>query len=192
MIGRGKELKELDILLTEHHRVAITDMRGLGKTTLAYQCGQGWIDRGYKTILVNSGTEESLIKSLRGLADELEIKNYRDKQPVAFVQNIWNLLENFTVLIIYDNVESLSEIGEYLPPENQMKLYTLITSQNQVHSNFKIFEMKTLVEKEACKLIKAKLNEKLWNSEEQSTDVKKLIKITEGLVTDALSHQLQV
>lgn len=181
MIGREDEMKELEMCLKEHHRVALVGVEGSGKTTLAHHYGHRWTEYGNRTFVLHSQTEESIIDSLREIGSHLQIGLIYYKQSVPIAEEIWTILKNNAVLLIYDNVESFTTIKNYLPPESEKSFHVLITSQYENYECFEKFKLNGLCQEKANELIQSKLDAILWNSPEKLEDMKELIEVMEGL-----------
>lgn len=159
LIPRESIIRRIDTALTLDSQVSIavlTGIGGSGKTTLAHIWGKQYKKRNPKATVweINSESPQTLDKSLQSLVRELgeqegkgnditrlnEIEGYyeRNAARMSFIRKY--LKEGGRWLLIFDNVEKLSDISDILPQDVDIwgKGKIIVTTRNlQIkHSSF--------------------------------------------------------
>lgn len=145
LIGREDSLDNLHKALLSNKTVVLHGVSGSGKTELARRyC---WLHRKryakkdsifYNNIIwLSAATEEILKKSFDELANELNVPENNltveeFKYSFSFRYNIYSKLFETKTLLVFDNVEEMDFLQNYLPTDNhQNNIYMIVvTSRN--------------------------------------------------------------
>jgi tetratricopeptide (TPR) repeat protein len=114
--GRENTLEEVHKRLISSKRVALSGMRGVGKTQVAAEYAHRHAHE-YETVLwVKAETRETLISDFIAIAHLLNLpqKDERDQAIIVSALNRW-LETNNSWLLILDNTDELSRLREFVP-----------------------------------------------------------------------------
>lgn len=114
-VGREDLLKKIKETLSTHHRAAIHDISGLGKTFTSYKYVQD-NQTSYEKIFFIRATREEMLESLAKCGEMIDGKlsevTEQESKALGFKQ--W-LEENEKWLIVYDNVDEPARLRRFVP-----------------------------------------------------------------------------
>lgn len=161
VIGREQDVYELSVAIRNERRVAITGVGGVGKTSLATYCAQKWStdDTFFHIIFLNCETFDVFEKSVHGLAATFGMDNFENIPKKELFKTILDDVAAKKTLFIYDNVDDVHIIREYLPRNDFENVCFIATSQNnELKPYFTLYHLEMLTEDLAMELLKNKLN----------------------------------
>ncbi|GLV39515.1 tankyrase [Carabus blaptoides fortunei] len=128
-IGRETELSDIKKLFQKYPLVVIAAMGGMGKTQLARKFASVNADMYRDRYWINAETKEQLLKSFDRLAKKVNVDANTD---IDTVRDTYHSFTEGAALLIFDNVEHVNIVYEYLPTRIQLEditLHVLITSR---------------------------------------------------------------
>jgi len=115
--------------------LALSGLGGIGKTQTAVEYAYRFAGEYQATLWVRADTRETLLADLLGLARLLDLpeKDEQDSGRAAAAVARW-LEATPGLLLIFDNVEELALVGEFVPGTGQA--HVLLTTRTQVTGSF--------------------------------------------------------
>ena len=157
---------------------------GIGKTQCAIQFQEKYHNNYELIVWISAG--ENLAFSYREFAIKLlgekaeKMTQYKQIEEVNFTLNNNDMYKNNSVLFIFDNVNSRSDIKPYLeamPSSYNRKIHVLLTTQNQeILTLHKKFEVLRFTDNDVKNYIEDSLPGRII----KDTDIKRLIEITDN------------
>jgi tetratricopeptide (TPR) repeat protein len=114
-VGREELLQRIKDTLSTHHRAAIHDISGLGKTFTTYKFAED-NQENYEKIFFIRATREEMLESLAKCGEMVEpgLAEITEQRVKALGFKQW-LEENEKWLVIYDNVDLPDELFKFVP-----------------------------------------------------------------------------
>lgn len=158
----------------------VSGLGGIGKTQLVREyVNQNKSKYDDNVIWINGDKEKSIIETFRALAnDTLNIStigaNGTEKNINSIVQDVYDYFCGKNVLFVYDNVESMDSIRNFLllgPSRPNSQPYVLITSRIQDwHAGIEVIRLVEWQQSEAIDFVSA-----IVNTRENVEDIKHLV-----------------
>ncbi len=134
-VGRRDALSQLHEKLQESEKGSIftlTGMAGIGKTELALQ--YAWREWKKGTYLggvcwVNVKSNDPSFDIINFFEHKLKLGEPRGSIAAEIVQECWSNWPNGDVLIVFDDVQNIHQILEYLPPYESKRFKVVITTR---------------------------------------------------------------
>jgi DNA-binding XRE family transcriptional regulator len=133
--GRRSQLNQLHTLLMAGKQVALTQaisgLGGIGKTQLALEYAYQYQKSYHDIFWVNADTEESLMASYVLFAGMLHLPEYEEADQNKLKVAVQHWLRKHTGwLLIFDNMEDLNLLQQFVPVDRQGSI--LLTTRRQV------------------------------------------------------------
>jgi ankyrin repeat protein len=197
--GRDNESKHLhDALQSKGGQAVVSQMTsisglgGIGKSELARKYAYDYKKYyGNNVVWINGETQESIRKSLQGLAakklripiTEKKDKKEQERDIKSIVEDVYKYFRNAESLFIFDNAEQYESVYEYLPSyfylhSNDKKPHVLITSRNrdwnvEEEGEIKVIQLGLLTPENAAQFIRKALE---LEDDLQETNIKEFAK----------------
>ncbi len=179
-MGRAEVLAQLDQQLQQNDRVAIstlTGMGGIGKSELALQYAwREWPKQTYRGGIcwLNVADSDPGLSILSFAQIHLGLTLPEEGELVERVRYVWQgwlKNEQDQTLIIFDDVRELSQIRDYLPPQNNRFRVIITTRNQQIASNFSLIDVKILIPEKALELLTIFLPQAVANDPETAQEL---------------------
>ncbi len=179
-MGRDEVLTQLDQQLQQNDRVAIstlTGMGGIGKSELALQYAQQeWRKQTYRGGIcwLNVADSDPGLSILSFAQIHLGLTLPEEGELVERVRYVWQgwlKNEQDQSLIIFDDVRELSQIRDYLPPQNNRFRVIITTRNQQIARNFSLIDVKVLSPEKALELLTIFIPQAVANDPETAQEL---------------------